>query len=503
MAINSFTPFELSEPGRKNDWRRAGLLAGITVLLSVFLGASIVGGWVSYGFGALVAATWIIVAVDRPEFAIATLLLLTSSFISQDNLPSLRLGGTFRPTDLMLGFALILVFLKPAVNRGYDLVHTPLDLPLLLWVGAAVLASYTAGSSGVSFVSAIPEARNLMYYLAFFAVTHLVRDERSLNWLVKTLFVLAFITSLALIAQAIVGPSVRLIPGFVYQVNVGTELFADVSRVEAPGSILILILTVGAIAVWMMKRVPISSPLYVAVLTILLVATILPFYRSIWISLLIPTGIVFLLLPKAGKARITATALVLVPLLVILIGTVSSVVPRIGAYTRALVARSSSLTTGSAFTNNADTWQSRLGEVQSALNVISSHPLFGVGFAVPWRVADRFYGDVGTFTHNGYLWILVKMGLAGMLPFVLLMGLYIVRGLRQWKRVRHPFYQPLALGFTLAFIGLLVGNLAEPRFVENWKWTTAIAAVMGINEVIYRLYASDPEENLSQESASE
>lgn len=502
MGIGLTTTFA---PGRLESRRRlrvgeVGLLVCAALVLSILLSSSLVYGWLAYGLGGVIALVWIVLVMDRPWVGVATLVLITSSFISQDSLPFIRIGGNFRPTDLILGFLLFLVLTRPAVNAELDLVHTPMDLPLLLWTGAAVVACVTAAQFGVRLLSAIPEARNILYYLAFFAVTNLVRDRASLKWLVIALFAMAVLTSFALMVQAAVGTSVHLIPGFVYEVTVGSEDFAGVSRVEAPGSILIQCLAVGAFAAWMLRRVPISFPVYAAMLGVLLVADILPFYRSLWISLLIPLALAFVFVPPARKARILFSGLVILALLLGLMSLLMSMDNKLGAYGRALVARGGSLATMNAFTNQEDTWTNRIGEVRDAIPVVQEHPLEGIGFANPWRTGWRFLNDVGTFTHNGYLWILVKMGLVGLVPFLWMTGLYIFRGVSQWRQVRHPFYQALSLGFALAFLGLLVANVAEPRFTENWKWTTALAVVMGINEVIYRLYGPQATESLSSEA---
>jgi hypothetical protein len=68
---------------------------------------------------------------------------------------------------------------------------------------------------------------------------------------------------------------------------------------------------------------------------------------------------------------------------------------------------------------------------------------------------------------------------------------FLIRGYRLWKRVRHPFFQTLALGLTVGFTGLLIANISDPRLVGNWKWTAALGVIMGINEVIYRLYITE------------
>ena len=136
----------------------------------------------------------------------------------------------------------------------------------------------------------------------------------------------------------------------------------------------------------------------------------------------------------------------------------------------------------------------RLMETDYGLKSIAAHPLLGIGLGRFYRptVADDFYisgvaGSIGLrwYMHNAYLWVWVTTGLVGLLPFLLLYGLAIWRGLRHWRRVGDARLRATALGITLGLLGQAMTNVVAPNFVQSWSLAT-FAVLLAVNELIFR-----------------
>jgi|GEM_PF-1643817 len=460
-------------------------------LPGLVLSHAIVYDWLAYGLVAAVGLLWLVVILDKPHIGLVTLLILTSSIIFEGSLPVINVVGRIHLMDLILGFLLLLIFLKPAVNLEFTFVRTPLDLPVILFAVSSIVACFTAVRFGVDFILTVPEARYIIFYLTFFLVTNLVRDGHALRWLFVALFIIATVTAVVTIAQAAVGSSVQLMPGMVGSVNVADQEFVGINRVEAPGLVLVQFMLVAGFALLVMGRGKIPPLVHAGILGLLLLSVILPFYRGIWVAALFSLALVFPVLSPGRKAGLIVALLVAIPALLITGSVLESFGGKVGTYTVALVTRAESLVSGAAINNQGDTWNNRTEEVQDAMKSISRYPVFGIGYENQYRTAGRFRNDRGTYVHNGYVSVLLKMGLVGFIPFIWMVSVFLMRGYRLWKQVRHPFFQAVALGLTLGFTGLLIANISDPRMVGNWKWTAVFGVVMGINEVIYRLYGAE------------
>jgi O-antigen ligase len=96
------------------------------------------------------------------------------------------------------------------------------------------------------------------------------------------------------------------------------------------------------------------------------------------------------------------------------------------------------------------------------------------------------------YVHNAYLWVWVMAGAVGLVPFLLLYGLFVIRGLLRWRSVKGSIVQrgsgtkAVVLGFTLGIVGQMIGNIVAPNFLQSWS-LVIFAIILGANEVIYRL----------------
>jgi len=91
------------------------------------------------------------------------------------------------------------------------------------------------------------------------------------------------------------------------------------------------------------------------------------------------------------------------------------------------------------------------------------------------------------YTHNSHLWVAMKTGLIGYALLLLMSFTFIWRGFSYWSRISDPYMSGIALGFALAYLSAFIAGLIHPIFVTLF-WTPILGTMMGINEVIYRIY---------------
>jgi O-antigen ligase len=135
--------------------------------------------------------------------------------------------------------------------------------------------------------------------------------------------------------------------------------------------------------------------------------------------------------------------------------------------------------------------QWRFIENEYALTQIISHPLLGIGLGANYRPWDpridhpRMGWDARGFIHNGHLWTLLKTGLLGYVSLMWLSVVFLIRGFRYWRSISNLEMRGIMLGFTLAYMGLLIAAIVNGIF-RNWIWTPVIGIMMGFNEVVLR-----------------
>jgi O-antigen ligase len=125
--------------------------------------------------------------------------------------------------------------------------------------------------------------------------------------------------------------------------------------------------------------------------------------------------------------------------------------------------------------------------------------VLGIGFARKYRPQIYGPGDrLCCFIHNAYLWVALKMGCLGLLPFLWLLLLTLGRGLRRWNAAGSGFTRAMALGSAVALAGVMLANVPAPYFMQDWG-AAAVAVVLGTAQVA--LDAGRREETGAREEA--
>ncbi|MBN1202235.1 MAG: O-antigen ligase family protein [Anaerolineae bacterium] len=486
-------------PSVYNGWVQLAAAGGVGLLLGA---ASVVLSplWVLLALaGGLIA----LVALKRPELALLGILVATSSIIYENELPLIPIGvGSLHVPDAILLAFLGLIFVRALAEPDFRIIHTPLDTPLLAFYGVTLLSTIIAIlQSRLEFTPALRTIRIVSYYLTFFIVTNLLRDERQLSLLIRGLIMLSIVIAGAMVAQFALGKSTPIMPGRVEELVTQETSYETITRILPPGQSLVLVGFVVTTVTLTLERVRASSVIQLALVGLLGLAVVLTFNRNFWGVVIIALALLVWLARNQDRQRLMSWGMVIVCALLV-IGLLLSL--HSDSQTKTLIDASIqrlSTFTGSQVTED-ESFRWRYVEYDYAIPQITAHPLIGLGAGARYRPLDRRLDrparddipefDGRDYVHNGHLWIMLQSGLLGYGCLVWLSVVFIRRGLRYWRQVSHRGLRGVVLAFTLVYLGVLVGCIVSPMFMQ-WFWTPVFGLMMGVNETVIRLFVPYPD----------
>jgi hypothetical protein len=445
---------------------------------------------------ALLGAVFIIASLKRPEIALLGILTATASIIFEEKLPLIPIGiGSLHMPDLILLASFGLILFRWLVEKDFKIIRTQLDLPLLAFLFIALLSTFIAVfQSSVEIEEARRAIRIVTYYLTFFIVTNLVREDHQLHFLIRGLFILAMIVAIAMIAQFLLGESFYILPGRVETLQTGDIGYTGITRILPPGQSTVLVAFITATVTLVLERrrqFIVSSFLQWCLLGL---AIILTFTRSFWVQVVFAILILTYLVRGKGRQRLIGIGLVaLVLVATILLVDFNGAGSKVAQFIDAFVERFATLI--SVDTIQEDSLQWRNVENEYALSQIASHPFPGLGLGAKYRPFDARLDtrermkvwDARTYIHNAHLWIMMKTSLLGYFCFMWLSIAFLIRSFRYWRLVLDPRMSMCVLGFALTYLGVLIGAVVRPMFFQ-WYWTPLIGLMMGFNETVIRKF---------------
>jgi len=330
----------------------------------------------------------------------------------------------------------------------------------------------------------------LFGYMVFFAVTNLVRTRRQLLTLVGGMFVIATITAIFMVVQQAVGTSFSIMPG---QETVGTATsvsqgaMVGIARVMAPGQGLVYVMLLPAFILYVTPEY-LKGRKWLGLIPVILfpLAIAFTFTRTLWLGAIVE-GVIFILIHNFKSTRFIGLVLILVIGAITFVSLFSVYSPRIDIVVKALSTRFDSLAADERAEDVSA--QYRLKENEVAIPKIKENPILGLGLGAEWRDAwdrwdarNRFQG----FIHNGYLYLLIDMGIVGFLPFLWFSIAHLVIGFFAWYRLQDPILKGLVIGFTLSYLVLLLANTSSPQVLKP-HIVPLFGILLGINQVAVKL----------------
>lgn len=462
-----------------------GLHLGAACGLGLLLGAASLLLSPLLVLAALVGGFALVLALKRPEIALLGIVSATSTIVFADSIPLVKIGiGSLTIVDMALLGMLGLIALRWLAEPGFGLVHTPLDLPLLLFYGFSILATAVAiMQSSLEFRVAIKEVRVISYYLMFFIATNLLREERQRRFLLNGLLLLASGVALVMLAQYVVGPALNLLPGRVENLNTQGVSYTAITRILPPGQSLVVMAFIYLTIALVLEDFRAHQGLRFGQWGLLGMGVLLTFNRSYWIG--IGLTLVFLACLSRGqdRRRLVVWGLIVVSVAAVLFAS-AALEPTLpfAPLLHASAVRLGTVVSGSAIEESS--LQFRVIEDRYALAHLSPPPLLGLGLGAqyrPFTELDWEQYDGRAYIHNGHLWILLKSGLLAYLALLALALRFLWRGFKHWRHLPDAQGRAGVLAFSLTYLVVLLGSITSPMLME-WFWIAPIGLMMGLNE---------------------
>lgn len=129
----------------------------------------------------------------------------------------------------------------------------------------------------------------------------------------------------------------------------------------------------------------------------------------------------------------------------------------------------------------AESAQDRLNLASEAEALIPQHVFIGSGLGVEFQ-----YYETGTrrmetiaYAHNIVLDLWLRLGLIGVLLFLVALSASVVDGLRAWRRHPDPMTAALALALVAVLAGLFMTALVEP-LIDEYRLSTLFGVSLGM-----------------------
>jgi hypothetical protein len=481
---------------QRQQLKQPSILSQLVLICGVGLLLGVISVWLPpyYVLVGVAGIIYVVVAWLWPEIAIIGILLFTSTIFNIYAYPSIPIGvGNLIISDILLVVLFGIIFLRVMIRSSSYFIHTPLDIPLIAFYGAAILATGIGiFKSRITFNQALGEVRVINFYLIFFVVTNLIRNDKQLRRLLNGIFVLAFLVGLVMVAQYMIGEQIKILPGRVETLGTAGVTDPGVTRIIPPGQSLVLVVFISQAVLLIFGGKPSGFLIRFFLAGVTGVAVVLTFTRNYWGAFSIALFIVGILVSIRDKVKYAN-----IVLLVAIIGA-SVVTPflsikegKVEKLINGTMIRLSTL-----FDPNVTQEESlrfRYIENEYVLPQIIAHPFFGLGLGANYRPKDYrldyskpLSESLTWYIHNGHYWVMVKTGLIGYLFFLWFFLRSVKRGFQNWKRIPDPFLKGIVLSFAATILSLQFSVFVAPVFTNSW-WSPVIGVMLGVSEVIVRL----------------
>jgi O-antigen ligase len=428
------------------------------------------------------------VVVKKPEIGILAMFALIASLLYKQAIPAIPIGSiSLLVTDVILFVLLLRIPYKALTDRSFRFLTTPLDVPLLLFIFASFISAGVAILKyGQDFSVIVGTGlQMIIYYLLFFVITNFIREKKQIRFLFGSLLGIATFVSLAMIIQAKVAGSVRLMYGRIESVGQGSWA----ARILPPGEVVVFIMFISAVCAMAIINKPFFSTVYLYLIPLLGGGMLLTYNRQYWGAIIFSFFVFMVVSTNRGKKRFLSWLAIVFVSVILIVLPLSRLSKTGRVYSDSIMERFSSLLTVKETYVSDRSLGWRKIENQYAWRSIVRHPLLGIGLFTAYRppLPGMDIGEDGwdskRFIHNGYLWVLVNMGLLGFLPLMWLYIRFLTRGFSNWRKIMDPMEKSIVIGYAICGVALSLSILFEPRVLQ-WRGIMVIATMAGMNEAI-------------------
>jgi O-antigen ligase len=108
----------------------------------------------------------------------------------------------------------------------------------------------------------------------------------------------------------------------------------------------------------------------------------------------------------------------------------------------------------------------RIMEGEALLDTAREHIFIGSGFGSRYSYVDYLGRVITNWSHNGYLWLILKAGLLGLTMFCLAIAISVRRSLAIARTLSDDWLKIAAIGMSVALLALVSMSVLVNRFVN-------------------------------------
>ena len=456
--------------------------------LTMATAAVALGVAAALAYGAASApATWVLASVAGILLCLAILqrplvgalaIVLLAGVVPRELLFDYSLpfaGGGLKVTDVLLlvtvGSWLLTRYTEPQRRRLPSKRTTWL---LMGFLAVAALSLATSQYTGTPMKLGLSELRPLLSYLLIFVVVADLRDPDECNAVVAILLAGSAVASLEMLFWYVTGS------------NIGAATFTqDASRVSPTVFLLPLVGLIVSLGILTREGPARRQMLLWLLAAVNSAALFFTFLRGAWLA--VAVGVICLAifsLPRQKLRLVTVGAALLATALLLVIWLNAASLTSSSSPVASAVERLASVTAPSADPSA----QHRLAEWHRALQVSGQHPLTGIGLGGTISFVSPLYSSetglageefTTSYLHNSYVWVLLKLGVPGLLLLVALMASILTESLRSYYVSPVLRTKTLLLGLVSSLLALMAVAATGPHLTFDAA-TPLVATVAGM-----------------------
>jgi len=348
------------------------------------------------------------------------------------------LGVNWYAMDWILLFTALSWCIHVALGRQRRMHTTKVTVPMVLFLVMLCVGVGVGLKNGHSPQDVFADLRLFFYYTAFFVALAFIRGQRDVELIFWATIVCGMVGAIPEIIGSLSESGRDLLTG--------QRLFF--TRITGPHEVNYPMLLVASITMFPFVESLAKKTLIAGCVATSSLALLLGYTRGSWLAAL--AALVILLILFLRYTNILRRRFVAITFSVLGALTVFVILDFFGVFTvENLTVRATAVV--SAKQLDISTLQ-RITELERAIEIFRGSPVLGEGLGLVYRFYAIGVGERSQlWLHNSYLYVLSKMGAAGLLSFLMLLGSAVLIPIRHLKQL------PLGtgMGLLMAFSGML------------------------------------------------
>ncbi len=239
--------------------------------------------------------------------------------------------------------------------------------------------------------------------------------------------------------------------------------------------LLSILIVIAVVQLLLNKKLTAGLIVKVGFIIPMTLAILLSYRRTYWLFLILSLTVVFFLVNIKGRIRYLVLMFFGGSLILGLLA-INFSQPGVAR----LLERAESF-----FTLRADTNRFHIYDLYDAMQTISKFPVLGVGMGNGFkRIKTLEYGIMGepvttNIVHNTYLHVWLKMGLFGLMIFIMFIIFYYHFILKRFNKIKDPFNKTVIISSLAVLTGLLGVFFWGPGLVDNTRNIFLMFSLLG------------------------